>query len=82
MAASIVSCLIVSRAMACEVDLVFICAMDNGTTSGVAAGVAAAGVAAGVVAGVAAAAAFLAASIFFCKRVYTMVSEVVVCCPR
>lgn len=59
MAASIVSCLIVSRTMACDLDLFFICAMDNGTATGVA------------VAG------FLSASIFFCKRVYTMVIEFV-----
>ena len=32
--------------------------------------------------GIEVAVAFFSASIFFCKRVYTMVIEVVVCCPR
>jgi hypothetical protein len=78
--------------MDCALDLVFICAMDNGTAAGivvavVAAGivVAAAAVAAVVAAGIVVAAAAVAAvagiaaaaSILFCKRVYTMLIEVV-----
>ena len=65
MAASIVSCLIVSCSMDRVLDLVFICEMVIGSATGIEVAVA-----------------FFSASIFFCKRVYTMVIEVVVCCPR
>jgi len=71
-AASIVSCRIVSCSMACDLDLVFICAMDNGTASSVA-------VVGVVVAGVAA---FLSASNLFCKRVYSMAAPSSFFCRR
>jgi hypothetical protein len=63
--------------MDCALDLVFICAMDNGTAAGIVVAVVAAGIvvvaaAVAAVAGIAA-----AASILFCKRVYTMLIEVV-----
>jgi hypothetical protein len=66
--------------MDCALDLVFICAMDNGTAAGivvavvavVAAGIVVVAAAVAAVAGIAA-----AASILFCKRVYTMLIEVV-----